>query len=384
VGLFAGIGGFEIGLSKAGHESVLLCDVDPNAQTVLRARFPGVPIQSDVRDVRGLPRGAEVVAAGFPCTDLSQAGRVAGIFGDQSGLVGEVFRIVGHRLPAWLVIENVQNMLVLGRGQAIRHVTSQLEGLGMRWAYRVVDSRFAGVPQRRRRVIIVASRQHDPREVLFADDAGERPEADYRSDAFGFYWTEGLRGLGWAQDAVPTLKGGSTIGIPSPPGIWVPDAAPGRKLVVPGAEDAEALQGFERGWTSVCSGRRTEGTRLKLVGNAVSTGVAHWLGERLNHPAAPLYEGVPVQADEPWRSAAWGEGGRRWSLEEASEFPLHRPYQHLTSVIDVRAAAPVSHRGAAGFLSRARRAKLRFDEAFLRDVAEHVEATAAAPLTEAG
>jgi DNA (cytosine-5)-methyltransferase 1 len=309
---------------------------------------------------------------------------VAGIFGDQSGLVDEVFRIVSGRLPEWLVIENVQNMLVLGRGQAIRHVTAQLEALGMRWAYRVVDSRFAGVPQRRRRVIIVASRQHDPREVLFADDAGERPVSDYQRDAFGFYWTEGLRGLGWAQDAIPTLKGGSTIGIPSPPGIWVRRAAPGRKLVVPGADDAEALQGFARGWTSVCTGRRTGGVRLKLVGNAVTTGVAQWVGDRLSHPGVPLYEGVEVQPDDPWRSAAWGEAGKRWSIEDASEFPLHRPYQHLTSVVDVSAASPVSRRGAAGFLSRARRAKLRFDEAFLKDVAEHVEAMAEPPLTEAG
>ena len=74
---------------------------------------------------------------------------------------------------------------------------------------------------------MVASRDEDPRTVLFADDAGEPGGDCYRDDAYGFYWTEGLTGLGWAEDAVPTLKGGSAIGIPSAPGIWIRGEAPG-------------------------------------------------------------------------------------------------------------------------------------------------------------
>ena len=142
-------------------------------------------------------------------------------------------------------------MLALNRGQAMEYLVREIEALGYRWAYRVVDSRFTGVPQRRRRVLLVASVDLDPRQVLFADEAGPRPAEDLADDAFGFYWTEGRGGLGWAQDAVPTLKGGSTIGIPSPPAVWVPGAELGRRLVKPGIEDAEAMQGFDRGWTDV-------------------------------------------------------------------------------------------------------------------------------------
>lgn len=382
-GLFAGIGGIETGLHAAGHQTVLLCDIEPAARKVLADRFPGVPVVSDVRDIRALPREVDVVAAGFPCTDLSQAGRTVGISGSQSGLVREVFRIVRRRYPDWLLIENVHNMLVLGRGEAMRQITSELEAMKMRWAYRVVDSRFTGVPQRRRRVVVLASRKHDPSEVLFADDHGERPVEDYRDDAWGFYWTEGLRGLGWAQDAVPTLKGGSTIGIPSPPGIWVPGGQPGHKLVVPGVEDAEELQGFGRGWTAACEGARTRGIRLKLVGNAVTTGVAGWVGFRLEHPGPVVH--TPQRLDScTWPSAAAGDSNGRWHFTDMSEFPRHLPYRHLTQVVDVTTARPVSHRGAAGFLTRARRAKLRFDPQFLADVDEHVRATADVNWAEAG
>jgi DNA (cytosine-5)-methyltransferase 1 len=374
VGLFAGIGGIELGLHKTGHETVLLSEILDSAQSVLRHHFPGIDLVPDVHDVKTLPRDVDIVAAGFPCQNLSQAGMVAGIGGAQSGLVNEVFRIIRPRCPRWLLVENVQFMLQLGRGEAMRHITRELEALGMRWAYRVVDSRSAGVPQRRRRVIMLASRTDDPREVLFADDAGDR-DSDYRDDAFGFYWTEGLRGLGWAQDAVPTLKGGSTIGIPSAPAIWIRDAARGRKIIVPSVEDGEELQGFERGWTAAVDGIRSAGARWKLVGNAVTVGVAEWVGQRLLLPGTPLGEDVLMGRSGSWPAAAWGEAGQAWEVRGLSEFPIHRPYRHLLEAVDASGATPLSYKAAAGFLSRAAKAKLRFDANFIQDVAEHVEFT---------
>ena len=249
-GLFAGIGGVELGFQRAlGHdvETTMFCEWWEPAKQVLLTRFADVEVHPDIRELRDLPSEANVVTAGFPCTDLSQAGRTAGITGQNSGLVSHVFdalRLAGQsRALPTLVIENVPNMLALNRGRAMEYLIEEIEALGYRWAYRVVDSRFTGVPQRRRRVLLVASVDLDPRAVLFADDAGPRPAADLADDAFGFYWTEGRGGLGWAQDAVPTLKGGSTIGIPSPPAIWVPGGPVGRRLIKPGIEDAEALEG---------------------------------------------------------------------------------------------------------------------------------------------
>ncbi|MDJ0114886.1 DNA cytosine methyltransferase, partial [Rhodococcus erythropolis] len=72
----------------------LLCEIDPGAQAVLRSRFADVPLHGDVTKLRALPSDIELVAAGFPCQDLSQAGKTAGITGARSGLVDEVFRLV--------------------------------------------------------------------------------------------------------------------------------------------------------------------------------------------------------------------------------------------------------------------------------------------------
>lgn len=382
-GLFAGIGGVELGLERAlGNqiETLTFCEWWEPAQAVLRARFEGVPIDTDVRNMRRLPDGTNLVTAGFPCTDLSQAGRTAGIAGENSGLVVNVFRLLedaqdrtGH-LPT-LLIENVPNMLALDRGKAMSYLISEIERLGYTWAYRVVDSRFTGVPQRRRRVILIASVDFDPKSILFADDAGDRSD-DFNDDMFGFYWTEGRGGLGWAQDAVPTLKGGSTIGIPSPPAVWVRGAQLGRRLVKPSVEDAEAMQGFDRGWTNVehLSSRRN-GPRWKLVGNAVTVGVSRWVGSRLLSPGDPVVE---LRDWEPgrgaWPAAATGSAGRIQVPVDLSEFPTHVGYNHLAQMIDASAAEALSLRGAKGFWNRLQQGNLGRYPGFRADVQEHIDA----------
>jgi C-5 cytosine-specific DNA methylase len=90
-GLFAGIGGVELGLSRSDHETLLLCEFDSAAKAVLEDRFSGAQLAHDVRDLRSLPKATELLTAGFPCQDLSQAGKTAGIGGARSGLVGEGF-----------------------------------------------------------------------------------------------------------------------------------------------------------------------------------------------------------------------------------------------------------------------------------------------------
>lgn len=378
VGLFAGIGGIELGFQRALGAEVktdLLCEWWEPARSVLRHRFADVELHPDVRTLGQLPAGVDVLAAGFPCTDLSQAGRTAGIAGTQSGLVTHVFESLrlaqrtGGSLP-WLLVENVPNMLALDRGKAMAYLVEEMESLGYRWAYRVVDSRFTGVPQRRRRVLLVASTTEDPRNVLFAEDAGERPADDYRDGAFGFYWTEGKGGLGWAQDAVPTLKGGSTIGIPSPPAIWVRQAGIDRRFVTPTVEDAEALQGFPRGWTGGAESGSTRTHRWKLVGNAVTTRVAEWIAGRLADPGVPCAQWRPWTPAGAWPTAAWGDGGRVYAVD-ISEFPRHMPYEALGSVVDLSSAPPLSSRAARGFQGRLESGNLGRYPGFRSDVAEY-------------
>lgn len=341
---------------------------------MLARQFPDVPRVDDVRDLRRLP-DVDLLAAGFPCTDLSQAGRTAGIAGAESSLVGEVFRLLERRRPTWLLFENVRNMLPLDGGRAMRYLTGELEAHGYRWAYRVVDSRFAGVPQRRHRVLLLASRTEDPRPVLLSDDVGEPGPDRYHDDAaWGFYWTEGLRGLGWARDAVPPLKGGSGLGIPSPPAVWVPDAAVGRRLAIPSVADAEVMQGFPRGWTAAAETSGGRAPRWKLVGNAVTVGAAAWLGRRLACPGQYRSDDDVLAETGRWPDAAWGEGGRVWQAS-VSHWPEHVADIHLTEVLDVGDAEPLSHRAVCGFLDRMRRSQLRFDPDFRADVERHAEVT---------
>lgn len=377
-GLFAGIGGVERGFAEAGIEAELLCEVWEPARSILTARFPGVPLAPDVRELSRLP-DVDVLAAGFPCTDLSQAGRTAGITGKQSGLVGQVFRLLDvSRPPAWVVFENVRNMLPLDGGQAMRYLVGELEERGYQWAYRLVDSRFSGVPQRRQRVLMVASRDRDPADVLFADDEGEPPDEDrYRDNAYGFYWTEGLRGLGWARDAVPTLKGGSAVGIPSPPAIWLREQELHRRFTTPSIADAEQLQGFPPHWTEPAQTGRKNSPRWKLVGNAVTVGVAAWLGRRLVAPGShdtSRDSELPLEAR--WPNAARGRAGERWTVS-VSMWPEVRPYRHLTDLLDIDGMEPLSRRAALGFLSRTQRAKLRFNEEFMLDLKKYVDHVAA-------
>ena len=116
-GLFAGIGGFELGMHRAGHSTDLVCDVLPAAKAVLAARFPDVEYRDDITLLRSLPASIDAICAGFPCQDLSQAGRTAGLDGERSGLIGEVFRLLSRRRIPTVIVENVPFMLQLNGGK---------------------------------------------------------------------------------------------------------------------------------------------------------------------------------------------------------------------------------------------------------------------------
>ena len=369
VGLFAGIGGIERGLSQSGHQAVMLVEIDEAAVAVLQSRFPGIPIRRDVRSVKRLPP-CDLISAGFPCQDLSQCGKTEGIKGQQSSLVREVFRLVegAEEKPTWLLLENVPFMLRLDRGRAMTLIASELRRLGYKWAYRTIDARAFGVPQRRQRVVLLASQTEDPRAVLFSRGRID-PKDTETATAYGFYWTEGSRGLGWAVDSVPTLKGGSSFGIPSPPAVWIPDE---RRVVTIDIRDAERMQGFPSDWTKpACLQGHRDGARWRLVGNAVCCKLSAWLGRRLAYPGSWNGKlGKQILKSGPWPRAAYGDSEAEHEIE-ASMWPVSRAQRQLLDFLRFD-TAPLSARATAGFLSRAKKSRLRFVDGFLADVAHHL------------
>jgi DNA mismatch endonuclease Vsr len=277
-----------------------------------------------------------------------------------------------------LSLENVPNLLVLHGGAGMRFITGMLEDLGYYWAYRTVDSRFTGVPQRRPRIIMLAGKDDGVVSRLLGEDSIEpaslKPQLH---DPHGFYWTEGRTGLGLVRLAVPTLKGGSTLGLPSAPAIWLPANQAGRKFVLPTVEDGEALQGLPRGWTSAARRADERDLRWKLVGNAVTVGVARWIGERLSLHEVPRYDGEADQSID--RSRRWPKAG--WGSSEAarkspvSAFPRRANVEPIGKVVAIDEATALSHRATAGFLSRLDESGRRVSEELYAHLEEHLAAT---------
>jgi DNA (cytosine-5)-methyltransferase 1 len=152
--LFSGIGGIDLGLERAGCEVRWQCEVDERCRELLAKRWPGVPCFDDVRTVTDAP-GVDVLCGGFPCQDVSVAGRRAGLAGERSGLFHEFARLADSLAPTWVLIENVPGLMSSNDGRDMGTVLGVLADLGYGWAYRVLDAQYFGVAQRRRRVFIV-------------------------------------------------------------------------------------------------------------------------------------------------------------------------------------------------------------------------------------
>jgi DNA (cytosine-5)-methyltransferase 1 len=361
-GLFSGIGGFELAFGQAGFETDLLVEVDECAAAVLKVRFPNAELRSDVMDLIDIPKGTEILTSGFPCQNLSMAGDKSGIDGPKSGVVKKMFDLIARSRVPVVVIENVYFMLQLDSGRAMRWLVHRFEDLGYRWAYRVLDSMGFGLPQRRRRVYLIATTELDPRRVLFADDApaGPRRNADV-SYPLGFYWTEGRSGIGLTVDGIPPLKVGSSLGIPSAPAVLFPDG----EVLTPSLEACERLQGFPPGWTVVDEGRSGgKDPKWRMVGNAVSVPVARWVAERIKQPGTILdLESGPLRKGQRWPDAAWDVGDGPAEVK-ASDKPIAVATPSISKFRDFTWSR-LSNRALNGFIRRAEEGGLKTPEGFL-------------------
>jgi len=155
--LFSGIGGFSLGLERAGMRTVAFCEIDPFCRKVLAKNFPGTPIYDDVRTLtaerlRADGIAADVICGGFPCQDISVAGKGAGIDGARSGLWSEYARIIGELRPRYVIVENVAALL----GRGLDRVLGDLAALRYDAEWHCIPASAIGAPHRRDRLWIVA------------------------------------------------------------------------------------------------------------------------------------------------------------------------------------------------------------------------------------
>ena len=151
--LFSGIGGFALAARWAGIETIGFCEIDKYAQKVLEKNFPGVPIYEDVTKLDGSEfKDIFLITGGFPCQDISIAGKGAGIEGERSGLWSELFRIIGEVGPKYALIENVPALTFRGGTRVI----GDLAEIGYDTEWQIVGADDVGAPHRRKRIWIVA------------------------------------------------------------------------------------------------------------------------------------------------------------------------------------------------------------------------------------
>ena len=169
---FSGVGGFDLGFERAGMSVVWQAEIDEWCRRVLRGHWPDAAIYDDVRAVNGEAAAIDLLCGGFPCQDLSVAGKRAGFKGERSSLFFEFARIADELRPRWIVLENVVGLLSSAEGRDFGILLTTLAEIGYGCAWRVVDARYFGVPQRRRRVFIVGCLGDDGERAVRALGAG--------------------------------------------------------------------------------------------------------------------------------------------------------------------------------------------------------------------
>lgn len=291
---FAGIGGFDLGFERAGMEIVWQCEVEPFCQKILAQHWPHVPLAKDITKVTPdeIP-DADVWVGGFPCQDVSLArmGPRSGLRGKKSGLFYDYAKLIESRRPSVVVIENVSGLLSSHEGRDFGIVIQTLAELGYGVAWRVLNSRYFGVPQSRQRVFIVAT-YRDPGlagEILFepqcseGSDSPSRPNGQKLISPFKTSYGDPVKGpivqgiayCLYACSARHTGTDWSRTYVSYPAGRV-------RRLT---PLESERIQGFPDNWTLPLDNdddsERIESKRYHAAGNAVTVNVVEWLGNRV-------------------------------------------------------------------------------------------------------
>ena len=289
--LFSGVGGLELGLEWAGvGRTAWQVEADAFRRSVLARWWPGAVRFDDVRAVgaKNLTR-VDVVCGGFPCQDLSWAGKGAGIDGERSGLWSEFARVLGELRPRFAVVENVAAIRSRDRGRALGRVLGDLAALGYDAEWHSVRASDVGAPHKRERVFVLAYADKDRRKGVRRSGVldGEREALrDYAhrcgspghlgdSDALGrIRWTwgepeaRGRREPSFTGSRAPESGlGGGAHGLPARVDRW--PASPGAAQAE--WEPSRVTQALD--WDRA--------SRLRALGDAVVPQVGRVVGRRL-------------------------------------------------------------------------------------------------------
>lgn len=282
---FAGIGGFDLGLEKAGMEVVFQCEINKFCQKVLRKNWPNVSLHTDITqlDANEIP-DSSVWCGGFPCQDVSSAnqGKRKGLEGARSGLFYTYAKLIEERKPEWLVIENVPGLLNSHNGQDFKVVIDKLVELGYGVSWRVLDAKYFGTPQRRRRVYIVGSLGNmRSSRVLFeqgttriVDKQGQGERANVTGTSNSGLSKADIYSIQHASIGRKATAGPQAKGYRNDGETYTLDSR--------GSSDAVCSPNVAFGIrTSAGISRELDSNRFRAVGNAVAVPIVEWIGRRI-------------------------------------------------------------------------------------------------------
>lgn len=258
---FTGIGGLE-----ATEPPYAVCEIDVNCQNVLKRKYKNSKLIPDVKLIDGY--SVDTIVGGWPCQDLSVAGKKRGLTGENSGLFYEFVNAAVRTNARTLIAENVTNLIRLDNGKVFMEVLRELNSKGFKYiSWRVLNARQFGLPHSRNRIFIIASYEINDCYSIFRSPPVFNIEApDFQAD--GFYWTAGSQSINYSKGYVPTIKVGSSIAIASPPAVFYNNTV--RQIT---KSEALRLQGFkEKDFVGI-----KDNIVLKMAGNAVAVPVGRFV-----------------------------------------------------------------------------------------------------------
>lgn len=329
---FAGIGGFDLGFERKGFDNVFICENNDFCNDVLAMHWPDVDKHADINNLapESIP-DATVWCGGFPCQDVSVArGSLdrPGLKGSRSGLFFRFAELIKEREPDVVLIENVGGLFNSNNGNDFGVVLSTLNELGYGVAWRLLNSRYFGVPQSRPRVYLCCWKNNPEKAlaVMFEKNLPNKPG----SERTAFITESTPQGM---FPRVPTVgyclaatSGRHTGTDWSRTYVTCEDGV--RRLT---PVECERLQGFPDDWTKTDGDSEdADSHRYAAIGNAVSVPVIEWIASRISQvlcsvqpslsDALPAYasfsghewQALPEISEDSQQKLKWGKSGLMW------------------------------------------------------------------------